>query len=386
MFFTNQIKKLFHSTYKILFAHLLMPPIPKQINKVLVSAYTGLGHFVLRTVLIRKIEELYPDCKIYIIAGNSFGTEYVLNNYSTLILNQDSSTLVKILFFLKLRKEKYDVIFLPVDASPKFLIRGSILAGIPIRIGHVFDDNGVVPPYYYSHRVPVKNGLKRNEIDINLDLLEAFAKQKLNRNYQPFIQVDNGLKYLRLYELKENQYICLQMGGANGLQTTKRWFESNYVALLNKLLQNFRELKLVALGDDGDMPIISKIFDSVNSKRLIIAAGKSNLAETKSLIASCKLLICHDSGLLHIGNALKKNVIAIYGPSDPDIYAEDLQTCHIIRKKISCSPCLGLFPGRFSFLTEEESAKLCPVPECMKAVTVDLVYHKCVELLNSNHN
>jgi heptosyltransferase-2 len=360
-----------------------MPPIPKQINKVLISAYTGLGHFVLRTVLIRKIEELYPNCKIFIIAGNSFGTEFVLNDYPTLILNQKSNVFTKIIFFLKLRREKYDVIFLPIDASPKFLIRGSILAGIPIRVGHIFDDL-TLPSYYYTIKVPVKINNSRNEIDMNLDLLEAVYKQKFQRDYQPFIQVTDDPKYLNQHGLKKNEYICLQMGGANGLPTTKRWFVENFIELINRLFFHFPSLHIIALGDIGDAVIVNKVCDSVKSNRLINISGKLNLEETKNLISTCRLLICHDSGLLHIGNALKKNVIVIYGPSDPDNYAVNLPSCHIIREKIPCSPCQGLFPGKFSFLTESESLRLCPVPECMKSVTVDSVYNRCVEVLNNS--
>ena len=61
-----------------------------DIRKVLVSGYTGLGHFVLKTVLIKQIEEMFPGCTVTIVAGNSFGTEHVLTGYETLILKHDA--------------------------------------------------------------------------------------------------------------------------------------------------------------------------------------------------------------------------------------------------------------------------------------------------------
>jgi len=107
---------------------------------VLISAYTGLGNFILKTPMIKKIRELYPEAKIDIIAGNRFGTEFVLKDShiinDILILKDNSSFIQKVLFFLALRKKEYDVIFLPFDAQPLFLIIGSYLAGIKKRVMH----------------------------------------------------------------------------------------------------------------------------------------------------------------------------------------------------------------------------------------------------------
>lgn len=356
-----------------------MQPYPGKIQKVLLSAYTGLGNFVLKTPLIKKIEELYPGCTIYIIAGNSFGTEYVLHHYHTLILKENSSILKKFIFFLKMRKEKFNVVFLPMDASPKFLIRGCIIAGIPIRIGHILE-NKHVPSYYYTKRVQVEHNKPRSEIDINFDLLQTLYQRDFHREYYPICNVRSSSEYIRKYGLEKNKYICLQMSAANGHPAPKIWIESRYRELLEKLLSEHQDLVLVALGDQGDSVVVNRICDGIKSNRLKNLSGKTDLEETKNLILYCKFLICQDSGLLHIANAMQKNVIAIYGPSDPDYYALNLPSCHIIRKKCDCSPCLGIFPGIFT-LTEAAAAARCPVPECMKKITVDDVYMKCIELV-----
>ena len=379
----NSLKKIFHFFFRIIFAKLLMPKPHTKIRKILLSGYTGLGHFILKSVLIQKIEELYPGVKIYIITGNSFGNEFVLDNYPTFILKQESGTLKKNIFFLKLRREKFDAVIMPIDAAPPFLIRGSILAGIPVRVGHIFNDE-YIPDYYYTIKVPVKLRKIRSELDINYDLLAALSNRRIIRDYKPFVNMHLNGNALPKFGLQSGKYVCLQIGSSNGMVTTKRWLEENFKSLIERLAKDFPGYKIVTIGDTGDSEVVNNVCRNISSVNFLNLAGKTTLNEVKSLISNSKLLICHDSGLLHLGNALKKNTIAIYGPSDPDIYAVNLSTCHIIRKRISCSPCQGLFPGKFSFLTEEESAKLCPFPECMKAVTVDSVYHKCVELLNVN--
>lgn len=375
------LKRVFHFFFELVFARLLMRPAPSgKISHVLLSGYTGLGHFVLKTAFIKKLEELYPGCRITIIAGNSFGTEFVLNGYPTLLLNQESSGLAKALFFLRMRKLKIDVAFFSFDASPKFMIRGSILAGIPIRIGHVFS-HIPIPSYYYTAQAPVKMGGVRSEIDMNLDLLEALYGKSFQREYRPIVKASSNGHVREKYGLQNESYVCLQMGSSNGQPTTKRWLESHFRQLIFTLLEKHPEIKIVALGDKGDALIVNRICEGITSEHLKNVAGKTTLEETKSLLSSCKVLICHDSGLLHLGNALQRNVIALYGPSNPDFYALNTPACHVLRKPCECTPLLGLFPGMLGEPTEEEAARKCPIPKCMERLTVEEVYAKCAELL-----
>jgi len=281
---------------------------------------------------------------------------------------------------LMLRKEKIDIVFLPFDASPRFLILGTIIAGIPVRVGNVFS-HLVSPSYYYTHPVYVKKQLIRNEIDLNLDLLQVLLEVEFSREYIPEIPHEFDENTLRKFNLAGVEYICLQIAGANGNLTNKLWLEENFRELINELLKSFPLLKIVALGDKGDSFRVNRVCNGLKSGNLHNLSGKTSLHEVKCLISNCKILICHDSGLLHMGNALGKNVIALYGYSEPDKYAQQLPSCHIIQKECNCPPPKpGLFPGMFE-PTEEEFAKKCPIPECMKRIKVNEVFEKCRELL-----
>jgi ADP-heptose:LPS heptosyltransferase len=349
-----------------------------EVRRVLVSGYTGLGHFVLKSVVIKQIEEVFPACRVTIIAGNSFGTEHILSDYPTLILEQDAPAWRKAVFFWRLRRQRFDAVVLPCDASPKFLMWGVILADIPGRVGHVFDGL-YLPPYYYTHRVPVKRTGPRSEIDMNLDLVEALLGRPFQRRYRPSADVDLSSEALSRFGLQPDQYICVQPGAANGQPTTKRWLEQHFRQLIERLLQEHPGVAVVPVGDAGDAAISRRVCGGLVHERLIDTTGKVDLVEAKSLIAHCRLLICHDSGLLHLGNALGRSVIALYGPSEPDQYALRLTTCHVLQERCDCPP-LGLFPG-MGEPTEAEAYARCPVPKCMERLSVDRVYEKCMELL-----
>lgn len=377
------MKNIFHFLFNKLFAQLLMRSTPGgEIKKILISGYTGLGHFILRTALINKIEELYPECEIFVIAGDKDGSECVVPERKTFILWYDSGLFRKVLFFLKLRKEKIDVIFLSFDASPAFLIKGSILAGIPIRVGHLFEEVPV-PSYYYTHKVAVRRD-ENNQIDWNLDLLQALYTKGFSREHRLSIHPNTKLTILNDYALNAGNYICIQIAGANGAlvaASSKIWIEDNFKILIEELLMYYQDLKIVALGDKGDSIRVNRVCDKIISDRLLNLSGKTTIQEVISIISSCKLLICHDSGLMHLGNALQKNVIALHGMSEPDIYQKNLSTCHILQKKCDCPGLGSIFPYNSDYACVNAAAGFAL---CMERLTVEEVYAKCVELLDGN--
>jgi len=97
--------------------------------KVLISAYTGLGNFILKTPMINRLYDLYPDCKIDLVCGLPWGAEKVLE-HSNLInhvywLPITSTILDKTKCLKRLANNSYDLIILPFDSTPTFLLWGS---------------------------------------------------------------------------------------------------------------------------------------------------------------------------------------------------------------------------------------------------------------------
>ena len=90
--------------------------------KVLISSYTGLGNFILKTPLIKAIHETYPDCQVDLLFGLPWGAENVLKNSSLINmqywLTPRVSFLEKRKVFKELQKNKYDLVILPFDSSP----------------------------------------------------------------------------------------------------------------------------------------------------------------------------------------------------------------------------------------------------------------------------
>lgn len=122
---------------------------------------------------------------------------------------------------------------------------------------------------------------------------------------------------------------------------------------------------------------------SVDPVKLYNACGKFSLNESADLIRKSKLVISHDTGLMHIAAALKKPVIAIWGSTTPSFgmvpyYGENYLTHHaqpyddIQVHKLWCRPCTKI--GR----------NKCPQGhfKCMKNISIDDVVQKINKRLN----
>lgn len=94
--------------------------------------------------------------------------------------------------------------------------------------------------------------------------------------------------------------------------------------------------------------------------QLINLIGQTSLRELAALIKGCKLFISADTGPLHFAAALKKPLIAMYGPTKADRtgpYGSDDAT--VILSTAACAGCLK---------------KECDDWYCMYDITPEMVY------------
>lgn len=350
--------------------------------KVLISAYTGLGNFILKTPMINKIKELYPDCTIDIIAGNSFGTEFVLKNSNlinnTLLLPENCSLLEKISFFRKLRKEKYDAVFLSFDANSKFLFFGSFLAGIKKRVVHVLLRNKLKSIFFLLSPktlvVPQLQG--RHEIDLNYDLLEFFYNKPFTRKYQTIISNTKDNNVLKKFELNKNKYFVLQIGAANGVNSSKKWSKDNFTKLINQLKILYPTYNIVTVGDKGDYENDIKQLEDKNLE-FVNTAGLTSIDEVSNILYYSKLVISNDSGIMHIANALQCHLIALYGPTDYTRTRPLGKKSNILYSKTGCFCKMYNFSGN-------ESEILKQYPNCMDNIKVEHVLNKIKLIINGD--
>jgi ADP-heptose:LPS heptosyltransferase len=83
------------------------------------------------------------------------------------------------------------------------------------------------------------------------------------------------------------------------------------------------------------------------------------------------MLICNDSGLMHVAVAVGTPVVAVYGPTDIRRTAPRGDEHTVIRHELPCSPCFRL--------EGDEQIHLCPHHDCLMTITTSEVLRIAIE-------
>lgn len=303
--------------------------------KILLSAYTGLGNFVLKTPFIQQIHAQFPGVLVDIITGNNFGIDELAQHHPLInkvhYVDAKENWQKKVIYFKQtIKQQHYDVLFMPFDAQPNWLQMAAYFAKIPLIIKHYLPHKKQTLSQKIVSRVgeilikttKVEVLPNRHETVLNVDLLTALTHTDTPNLPPTSIYYQANPTTLTRFGLQNQPYIVIQPGAANGIFSVKAWHSNNFIALIDGLNKQYPEhkMKIVIVGDKGDNETTVKhIYQQLpphQQQTIINTAGKTTINDLLNILASAQLVICHDSGVMHLTDALAVPLIALYGPTD----------------------------------------------------------------------
>jgi len=159
-------------------------------------------------------------------------------------------------------------------------------------------------------------------------------------------------------------YLAILPGAAYG--SAKRWDPTSFATVIHNL-QKSHSLTPILLGGPDDQSACQAVAQSLGSP-ITDLSGKTTTLELAHWLAHARLILCHDSGPMHLASFLRKPAVAIFGSTEPAWTGPLGSTVSIAQHKVSCNPC---------FL------KTCPLDRrCMTRLTPEEVVTACVQRLN----
>ena len=324
-------------------------------KKILVVQTAFIGDVILITPLLKAIKKLYPIALLDVmVIPQTSGVLQNNPNINKIILFDKRKN--KIISFIKtlllIKKNKYDIVITPHSSVTTAMLLKH--ANIKIRIGY----DRWSAAKYLTHKVPHPENIHKTIKNLSLlsvlsdkifsNQTELFPSEEMTKNADNLIaRIKNNSKKL----------IAIAPGS---VWFTKKWPTEHYKTLAEKLAEN--NFGIVLIGSNNEEDICNEVLPNKNAVNL---AGKLSLLESAAVISMCDLMICNDSGALHIANAMQTDVFAFFGPTVKSIgYFPFRKEDFVFELEMDCRPC------------GSHGSNNCPLKHhnCMKNIYPDKVY------------
>ena len=312
-------------------------------TKILIIRFSSIGDIVLTTPVIRCIKLQQPEIEIHYLTKNSFKGILEHNPYIT-----------------KIHCIEKDVTSSALRApSPKEKGSGSSLREV---IKHLRKENFdfVIDLHHNIRSAQIKMGLStpsstfkklnfKKWLLVNFKINKMPAMHIVDRYLQTveMLGIKNDCKGLDYFIPKvdkvntstlpathQNGYIGFVIGAKH---FTKQLPTEKIISICKKINQ-----PIILLGGKEDNERAEAIKKAVGTI-IYNACGKYNLNQSASLIQQATKIISHDTGLMHIAAAFKKEIISVWGSTVPALgftpYLPDAKSKIVEVKKLSCRPC-----------------------------------------------
>lgn len=172
-------------------------------------------------------------------------------------------------------------------------------------------------------------------------------------------------------KLPSENYICIAVGTAHPTKDIP----------LEKLLPviQYSEAHVILLGGSGDRDRAEALMDAAGRHEISNLTGTLSIDQSAYVLSRSRLLICGDTGLMHIAAALGIPTVSLFGSTHPILgytpyYSDDaIPRALIQNSSLSCRPCT------------RQGRSHCPKGhfKCMMDISVDEIAQKVEGILGS---
>ncbi len=286
--------------------------------KVLIIRFSSIGDIVLTTPVIRCLKEQVKEVEIHYLTKAGYASLLTNNVHLTKIWSF-SGELKELI--PQLKNEKFDHIIdlhnnlrskrvsMALRVTTKRVNKLNWEKWWLVRTGkNLLPDVHIVDRYIEAaNRIGIENDQK------GLDYAIPDA-----------VTLPTGLP---------SSFVCYAIGGQHA---TKKMPTNKIIDMCNEIKSS-----VVLIGGKEDADAANEV--ASKCKNVYNYCGKLSINESAKVMAHSKLVLTHDTGMMHIASALNKRVISIWGNTIPAFgmypYQADETSVQFEVKGLSCRPC-----------------------------------------------
>ena len=328
-------------------------------NRFLIVSTTGLGDTLWATPAIRALRTSFPDAYIACLT-TSLGNELLKNNrhLDEIFILKKPHLFSLVSLFFKLRKRNISQILL-FHASQRMLYPFCAFLKPARFIGTHGQNKGLdalftktlshPPVHEIERRLCIVREVGAHTLDSSLEL---HLTQEDENNAASFLEKQGIPSHIPL--------VGIHPGSKDEF---KRWGEAEFATVGSRLVDHLG-CQVIVTGNREEKQLAQKIASKIPGA--IAIAGDLNLGTLTALIRKFSLMICNDTGPMHLSFAMQTPTVALFGPTDPALCGPHLaKKTRVLSKGPTCTACLK---------------KKCQAPFCLLQIGPSEVYDAATEL------
>jgi ADP-heptose:LPS heptosyltransferase len=293
--------------------------------KFLIIRFSSIGDIVLTTPVIRGLKQQVDDAEIHFVTKKAFVPVLASNPYidKVHVLDKSLNELIS-----DLKNEKFDYI---IDLHSN--LRTSVVK-LKLKVLCFTFEKLNIEKWMMVHlkinRLP--DGV--HIVDRYMATVRPFGVENDGLGLDFFIAPEDEIPASLLPETHQNGYVGLVIGAKHN---TKKMPKEKLAKLVSSV-----QLPVIILGGKDDIDEADYIAKRAGGA-IYNACGKYNLGQSASLVKQAKVIIAHDTGLMHIAAAFKKRIVSLWGNTIPQFgmypYMPDPSSVIFENTGLKCRPC-----------------------------------------------
>jgi len=333
-------------------------------KKIAVIRFGKLGDTILTTPVFENLKLNFKFSKVdafilpftyQILKNNPYIDRIILVRKKRL---KSLKNIVQFAGYLK--RQKYEMAIILQNSLSSALI--CYLAKIKIRAGYAVQGRS----FFLTHPVKENNRYELNEVERNLNILRAIGIPIRTRTTNLFFNkyeekiAERFMNDMGL--ISKQNFFCVAPFASTSVRL---WPIERYIELMSWVYNSYRLIPVIIAAEEES----EKVRVILKKIKYAIDTSKLELFIKMFLIKHSRLLICPNTGPMHMGAALRCPTVAIFGPQSEVCWGYKWEKFKIVKTDISCRPC-NRHKCRFSQV------------KCMDNISVEEVFRFVKCLLN----
>ena len=166
--------------------------------------------------------------------------------------------------------------------------------------------------------------------------------------------------------------LVLLNANCSDLLPLRKWSEASYTELARRILAEHPDVFVAFTGALAEAGPVDGLVRSIGDPRCVSLAGLTTLRQLLVVYHLAELLVTNDSGPAHFASLTHIDVVTLFGPETPKLFAVLSPRSHVHWAETACSPCVNAYNNRVSACTDNV---------CMQRIGVEDVFASVREAL-----